>query len=136
MYLMSRAIAAFASKLKISYPTAVGLIVLLNELDHSNELEGMSDEIFWMNLGGKQRFTKDCLLDSYKDISEAMKRERERDRKRDYRAKLSHEMSRENWDKTGELSHEMSQARERESIPLISPSPQTQNPIKPLLRKR
>ena len=98
MYLMSRAIAAFASRLKISYPTAVGLIVLLNELDVSNELDGMSDEIFWMNLGGKQRFTKDCLLDNYRDISEGMKRERERDRKRDYRAKLSQEMSRENGD--------------------------------------
>lgn len=86
MYLMSMAIAKFASELKLDYATAVGLAVLLKEME--SDLDSMNDDIFWMSLGKKLRISREKLVDSYREMRVDKTRDKERDKKRKQRAKI------------------------------------------------
>lgn len=85
MYRMSIAIQRFASEIGVDYATAVGIAVLLKEMEP--EFETMNDDIFWMNIGKKIPVERDTLVDKYRDMVGDIKRDKERDKKRAQRAR-------------------------------------------------
>ena len=63
MYRMSIAIQRFASEIGVDYATAVGIAVLVGEMEP--ELNTMSDEVFWMNLGRVSTSTRNDIVAKY-----------------------------------------------------------------------
>ena len=86
MYRQSDAVAAFAGRLGIKgLPAAIGLIVLLKELDADGMLDCM-DTAFWASLGGKIRgVSRDDLIAAYADYTIRERRDKDRERQRKYR---------------------------------------------------
>lgn len=117
------AIQMFSQKLDMDYPLAVGIYVLLDEMDESGILNDLSDERVTYELGFMSHELSHELSQKCHDIREQFchskrygKRIQDRDRQRDYR----------------------SRKRERETLPPDSSSPPIPpiSPLPPTERKR
>ena len=142
MYRQSDAVAAFAGRLGLkSLPAAVGLIVLLKELDADGMLDCM-DTAFWASLGGKIKgIARDDLVSAYAEYTTRERRDKDRERQRKHRElsrKKCDTLSRPECDKIRDMSREMSRF-ERDTppfpsspapFPLCPPSPPTP-PVSP-----
>ena len=88
MYRYSREIGRMASQLGVNYQMAVGIFVIMKEMDKDGDLDSISSGVFWMELGGKIRGqTKESLIRLYVEVNVGQKRKKEREKKRTYRSK-------------------------------------------------
>ena len=83
MYIQSKPVMQFAARLGLNrYPEAVGLIVMLEELEAERLLNGMPDGLLFAALGGKPKgISRAALEESYAEYRKGMRREWERERK-------------------------------------------------------
>ena len=93
MYRDSSSVTAFMEAISCrDCRIAIGIIVLLKELDSGNMLDTAPDPVFWGSVGGKIRgVTRQQLTAAFRNYLQSESREKARNRQRKYR-----EMSREN----------------------------------------
>lgn len=131
MYRTSSNVDALAARLGIKdRRAAVGLIVLLKELDSDLAHDNLPDALFWLAIGGKIRgASRADVIEAYRCFLQDEQRMKEREKKRRQRASG---LSRLEGDKSGEMSPEMSPEMSRfEGDISPSPSPPSPFPLSP-----
>ena len=132
MYRYSREIGRMASQLGVNYQMAVGIFVIMKEMDKDGDLDSISSGVFWMELGGKIRGqTKESLIRLYVEVNVGQKRKKEREKKRTYRSKCPPKKVDTEVDK--EVDKEKESASPLDGpLPPVTPNP----PIIPPTRER
>ena len=83
MYRGSLTVSMFAERIGTKYPTAVGLIVLLKELDAENGLDAIPESSLWSALGGRLRgVSHEYILAAYREYELEDRRMKDRERQR------------------------------------------------------
>lgn len=135
MYRTSPNVEALAARLGLKDKrAAVGLIVLLGELDDEGLLDSLPDTLFWLAIGGKVRGKKrGDVLEAYREYLLEERRLKEREKKRRQRApQMSPEKGDKSGDKNGEMSPQMSPKMSRfEGDTFPAPSPPSPAPFLP-----
>lgn len=86
MYIGSIAASIFAERFNVRYTEAVGMIVLMKELDGEYGLDGIPDGVLWNALGGKiRRVSADELAAAYHEYVDTDKRSKARERQQKHR---------------------------------------------------
>ena len=123
MYRTSAAVEALAARLGLKDKrSAVGLIVLLGEVEDEGLLDSLPDALYWLAIGGKVRgASRADVTEAYQEYRCEERRRKEREKKKRQRALKT---SPEKGDKNGDMSPGMSPQMSRfegDTFPTSSP---------------
>ena len=124
MYRGSLTVSMFAERIGTKYPTAVGLIVLLKELDAENGLDAIPESSLWSALGGRLRgVSHEYILAAYREyeLEDRRMKDRERQRRRRGMSRPERDIVRETSQSERDVVRETSQS-ERDNVRDMSQS--------------